>query len=403
MMIFPVTFIVTTFAVTTVDGSEIQVADFIANLFSLENTDLKVLWDFQRQTIQSKVVQRLSVNFGIPVDILPIPEIIENNKEPCPTVKDVGGGYKIPDSEIYIRKQPFASTGSYFNTFFIWSTGIPLKKTMKVLDSTAIADCHQYIDLGVFHKNSKFLFYIDPDANINEAIKDIFESSKYAKHHGKVIAIQKHAHLKIYGVDQLGSNPKLLYLWNNNSNFKNVKDFFGNVIGNQRGRQIGITALPFAHAIMADRLAPEKATQFKKYENYSGFEISMINAIAETLKFKYEIKNPPDESYGQLNDEGIWQGLNSMVINGSDADICLGFIMEYTQNQVLDHSPFSYIRDRLVFAAPMPKPVAKYQSLIKPLTPFVWFSVLGTLIVAIIVLVNVARAEGEFIHTFYFS
>lgn len=64
------------------------------------------------------------------------------------------------------------------------------------------------------------------------------------------------------------------------------------------------------------------------YTNHSGYDLQMLQAAADVLNFDYEIFNPEDQQWGQLerNESGIrWNGVMGGVATG-EFDSILGMI-----------------------------------------------------------------------------
>ena len=56
-----------------------------------------------------------------------------------------------------------------------------------------------------------------------------------------------------------------------------------------------------------------------RYKDYWGYEIKMMEELVKRLDFTYEIINPPDRAWGNINETGQWSGLSGMSSRG-DAD-----------------------------------------------------------------------------------
>lgn len=55
---------------------------------------------------------------------------------------------------------------------------------------------------------------------------------------------------------------------------------------------------------------------------YSGYCKDLIDEIQKIMNFKYEIYEAPDGRYGNLNDDGTWNGMINELIKG----VCFNFI-----------------------------------------------------------------------------
>ena len=98
-----------------------------------------------------------------------------------------------------------------------------------------------------------------------------------------------------------------------------------------------ITTYPWAHHVIADALHPndEYYSQFSKFQNYWGYEIEMIKTVAQSLNFTYELENPIDEMWGNIEPDGSWNGMINQVSKG-DYDIAMSDIfISYGRSQVI--------------------------------------------------------------------
>jgi hypothetical protein len=95
------------------------------------------------------------------------------------------------------------------------------------------------------------------------------------------------------------------------------------------GHHLKIATNPWSHHVLAyeiDKSDPE-FSESNKYRNYWGYEIDMLVAISDILKFKYTIENPPDGKWGHV-ENGTWNGLVAHAAqNAVDLAICDIFIV----------------------------------------------------------------------------
>lgn len=53
-----------------------------------------------------------------------------------------------------------------------------------------------------------------------------------------------------------------------------------------------------------------------RYKDYWGYEVKMLEELGRVLDFTYEFVNPPDSSWGLINETGQWTGLTGMASEG---------------------------------------------------------------------------------------
>lgn len=90
----------------------------------------------------------------------------------------------------------------------------------------------------------------------------------------------------------------------------------------------------------------QSATFFETNENItgepriSGVEAELLNILAKTLGFNYQLVIPEDKELGQLSQNGNWTGLIGKVVRG-EVDMAFGNIaMTKQRAEVADFSKF---------------------------------------------------------------
>ena len=69
--------------------------------------------------------------------------------------------------------------------------------------------------------------------------------------------------------------------------------------------------------------------------DYTGYEIAMMESLAEALDFTYEIVIAPDGNWGKTNESGFWNGLVGMASRG-EVDFVIGSVLiSYNKFQAL--------------------------------------------------------------------
>ena len=49
--------------------------------------------------------------------------------------------------------------------------------------------------------------------------------------------------------------------------------------------------------------------------NYTGYSIDLIYALSEIMKFEFELYEAPDGQYGNMNEQGEWNGAIKELID----------------------------------------------------------------------------------------
>ena len=60
--------------------------------------------------------------------------------------------------------------------------------------------------------------------------------------------------------------------------------------------------------------------------DYTGYEIAMMESLRKALNFSYEIVIAPDGNWGKTNQSGFWNGLVGMASRG-DVDFVIGSVL----------------------------------------------------------------------------
>ncbi len=129
----------------------------------------------------------------------------------------------------------------------------------------------------------------------------------------------------------------------------------------------------WAHHVLADDIPQDDPdwSPTNVYRNYWGFEIDMLETIAEELNFTYTIENPPDLLWGHITGDGTWDGLVNLTAKNQVDLIMSDILIVYSRMQVLDGMiPFD--SDYLVPCVPLPKLLPKILALVYPYDWSVW-------------------------------
>ncbi|KAF8782032.1 Glutamate receptor ionotropic like protein [Argiope bruennichi] len=140
------------------------------------------------------------------------------------------------------------------------------------------------------------------------------------------------------------------------------------------------------------RVAMEKHFPFFRIGKNSsvpkGSDIKLLNILAKTLNFSYEILRSPDGSWGDINGTE-WTGMIRMLVM-NEADVAMsGMTVTYNRYTAVRFStPYAY--DRITFVAKRPSRKAKTWAIFWPYTLQVWL-LIGICILIISILMTFLR------------
>ncbi|XP_042896246.1 glutamate receptor ionotropic, kainate 2 isoform X2 [Parasteatoda tepidariorum] len=157
------------------------------------------------------------------------------------------------------------------------------------------------------------------------------------------------------------------------------------------------TSLEHSHfrvtTILTDPYAmyAESSKQMVGNARFEGYGIDLLNALAETLHFTYDINVVRDEQYGRKNETGHWSGMIGELIRG-EADMAVADLtITTTRLEAVDFThPFMQTGIGILFK----KPTQKVHSMFSFLQPFsgeVWLFVMVVYIIVSLVCCLIGR------------
>ncbi|XP_042220292.1 uncharacterized protein LOC121865040 [Homarus americanus] len=101
----------------------------------------------------------------------------------------------------------------------------------------------------------------------------------------------------------------------------------------------------------------------------------ILNALASTLNFTYNIREPRDHQWGYRLDNGTYTGVIGAV-EKYEADFSLNVAFTGDREKVIDYT-VGYFYDPLTFCTTKPRPLNQVLALIRPFQPLVWAGFVG--------------------------
>ncbi|KAI0208463.1 Glutamate receptor ionotropic, delta-1 [Lamellibrachia satsuma] len=115
--------------------------------------------------------------------------------------------------------------------------------------------------------------------------------------------------------------------------------------------------------------------------SYSGLCIELLEVLARTLNFSYDLFEVPDGKFGIINESGLWNGMIGMV-HRKDADMAAaGLTITADRRTAVDFS-FPYWEEPSGILIRRPGEGSKILSLLKPLQWSVWVAIIFEVLLA---------------------
>lgn len=116
--------------------------------------------------------------------------------------------------------------------------------------------------------------------------------------------------------------------------------------------------------------------------SYSGYCMDLLNELARTLHFTYEIYVVPDGRYGALTDNGTWNGMVG-ELNQKKADIAAAplTVTEVREKTVDFMMPFMYFTEDMLIRKQKAVQEVDYLQFMNPFENEVWFCTIATIVV----------------------
>lgn len=147
----------------------------------------------------------------------------------------------------------------------------------------------------------------------------------------------------------------------------------------------------FRHVQVQPYIMRKKGTNLTGNAQFEGFCIDLLQTIADSLGFHYELYLVPDQKFGVEDSDGKWSGLVRQLMD-RDADLAVApMTITYTRESVIDFTkPFMNLGIGILFKIPTNMPTRLF-SFMSPLAFDIWIYVLLAYIVVSSTLFLVAR------------
>ena len=129
----------------------------------------------------------------------------------------------------------------------------------------------------------------------------------------------------------------------------------------------------WSHHVLADEI-PTTDTEWSPtsyYKNYWGFEIEILQSIAQVLNFTYTFYNPTEIIWGHISEDGKWEGVVNLTAKNTVDFVICAILQEHARMQVIEAlTPFD--SDYMALCAPLPQLLPKIMALLYPFSTLVW-------------------------------
>ena len=301
---------------------------------------------------------------------------------------------------------------------FIMASMRLLDDTLSILNST-VMHCPQRIDPGVFGLNSKIIFFISKYemANVDDFSRKIFGLWYLQRTaHVSIVKESKDGKLFFYTYDSFhpsayGEKPldvgdsikplSLKYVWRLFDPLADISTVFSDRT-DFKEREFRIGIVPWAHTVVGYPTPEDDPTYSKttKYQNFYGYEISMLEIASKQLNFKYNIFNSLNEfNWLSLSEDKVtFLGIMPDVAYGvTDISMAACFASQETNN-ILDNLSVSHDGDVMTMVTPLPRPISKSTSIFKPFGVLLWALSVVTFWSVAVALTVISKLEGKILN-----
>ena len=313
------------------------------------------------------------------------------------------------------RGQPFLYKNKQMPLLYITASLTSLDDSLHILNST-VMHCPQRIDPGVFGLNSEIIFFIgkDEDADVEEYSRRIF-ASWYMQRSAYVSIAKENQDGRVffYSYDSFqplayGKNPlevgdstkpvSLKYVWHSSDPLMDISNLFSDR-RHFKGREFRVGVVPWAHTVVGYPTPKDDPSYSNttKYRNFYGYEISMMEIASQHLNFNYKIYTSLSEFnwLSLSSNKRTYLGIMPDVAYGvTDISVAACFASQETNN-ILDNLSLSHDGDVMTMVTPLPRPISKATSILKPFGVILWALTLTSLVFVAISLTVVSKIEGK--------
>ncbi len=313
---------------------------------------------------------------------------------PWPNMTEESSVVLVPENELYSRRQLFPIS-KWAWTILIWTSGSKLDKALEIIEST-IAMCKQRVDLGVLHRNTKFLF-------VTEGLHDtkkIFKvgSIKKQPHVAALTKVSSNYSTAFYSYNfyhETNKLPELFfnYLWMHKTEWTDPDIFTSQK--SLGGKNLKAVIIPYAHYIQADYLSDEEGgSPHQRYYKPWGLTVDILDAMKEKLDFTVSYYNPdPVRDYGNIGDNGMWTGAPGLIYRGI-CDVMLNFAINFEKSQIMEIVTYN-VQEFETFVSPAPMPKPNYLAVLAPFSLRTWIFTISSLAIVTLLLIILARLEEK--------
>ncbi|KAK3866679.1 hypothetical protein Pcinc_027792 [Petrolisthes cinctipes] len=150
--------------------------------------------------------------------------------------------------------------------------------------------------------------------------------------------------------------------------------------GDLRGRVMRVVTLEYIPFI----LYKEEMCLGGTVTLQDSIDYRILDPLAASLNFTYEVIEPKDCMWGQDDEHGNWSGIVGSLQH-QEADFSLNLTPTFTRLAAIDFSVI-YSSDSMVIISPKPKPLPRHLSLLRPFLGDVWVGIGAMTVVLCVVL-----------------
>ncbi|KAK4318235.1 hypothetical protein Pmani_010745 [Petrolisthes manimaculis] len=152
--------------------------------------------------------------------------------------------------------------------------------------------------------------------------------------------------------------------------------------GDLRGRVMRVVTLEYVPFIILYK--EEEMCHGGTVTLQDSLDYRILDTLAASLNFTYEVMEPEDCMWGQDDEHGNWSGIVGLL-QYQEADFSLNLSPTSTRLAAIDFSVI-YSQDTTVIISPKPKPLPRYLALLRPFLGGVWMGIGAMTVVLCVVL-----------------
>ncbi len=359
------------------------------------HSELNLMLDFSTAE-HGQLLESLHRRENVPVSLYSAEEmpVWTELRDPCPVFAEGVDGTnpnRIMEDSIFKRRRRLLSSEYLSRTLVVWVSSPNLRRALEILEGTAMW-CHQYIDLGVFQEDSRFLFVLEEE----EGNEVVFGSHLVQGHPHVATMVRTREHQVLFYTynfyHETNGLPELNSMVFSIANVDNLHlDDLWNPQTTLGGKTFNVVSIPYAHYTLAS-WKENPASPLEIFEDRRGFSPSMIDVFRQRLNFSVRFYNPdPPFAYGDITKWGAWDGAIGLLFNGTCdfmADYSVNFEMSQGTQMV-----FYNMQDYEALASPRPSQYLKIDAIVSPFRLGAWAAIAGMVLLVAAVLKSLNHAE----------